>query len=67
VRENALVDAQYQRRESIAGEPYFVLRAGNHEVLGTSEIYSSGSARDNGIAAVKTAAPSAAVDDLTRR
>ena len=67
VRDNALVDARYHRRQSTAGEAYFVLRAGNHEVLGTSEMYSARSARDEGIEAVKAAAPDAAVDDLTRR
>lgn len=67
VRTNALVDARYQRRESTSGEAYFVLRGGNNEVLGTSEMYSSRSAREGGIQAVKAAAPDAGVDDLTRR
>lgn len=65
VRENAGVEERFQKRLSSSEEPYFVLRAGNNEVLGTSEMYSSPSARDRGIAAVKVAAPVAAVDDRT--
>jgi hypothetical protein len=43
----------------------FNLRAANGQVIGTSETYSSESARDNGIDAVKRAAPDAALSDLT--
>jgi uncharacterized protein YegP (UPF0339 family) len=46
--------------------PLFVLRAANNEVLGTSEMYSSAWARDGGIDAVKTSAPTASVDVQTR-
>ncbi len=37
--------------------PYFVLKAGNGEIIGKSEIYSSKSACKNGIASVKKNAP----------
>jgi uncharacterized protein YegP (UPF0339 family) len=63
VRTNAPIDSRYDRRRSIRSEPYFVLEAANGEIIGTSEMYSSESARDNGIAAVKTAAPTAEVVD----
>jgi hypothetical protein len=63
VRENAPLDSQYQRLLSQAGEPYFVLRAKNHEVIGCSEMYSSSGARETGIQAVKSDAPDAAVID----
>jgi uncharacterized protein YegP (UPF0339 family) len=63
VRANALIDARYDLRMSRSDEPYFVLRGGNNEVIGTSEMYSSSSARDRGIAAVKTSAPQAPIDD----
>lgn len=66
IRENALLDERFDRRVSSSGQAYFVLRAPNNEVLGTSELYSSGSARDEGIAAVKANAPSAVIDDETR-
>ena len=66
VRTNAATEERFDRRESSAGQPYFVLRANNNEVIGTSEMYSSSSARDGGIAAVRANAPGASVDDRTR-
>ena len=43
----------------------FNLKAGNNQVIGTSESYESVSARENGIKSVKKNAPDAKVDDLT--
>ncbi len=63
VKKNALDDARFERKVSKGGKPYFVLKAGNNEVIGTSEEYSGESARDNGVAAVKSAAPTASTDD----
>jgi uncharacterized protein YegP (UPF0339 family) len=40
-------------RESSMGEPYFNLKAANHQVIGTSEIYSSAASRNKGIESVK--------------
>lgn len=64
-RVNATFETRYQRRLSSAEEPYFVLRAANNEVLGTSEVYSSSLARDDGIALVKASAPTARIEDQT--
>ncbi len=65
VKTNADNDSRYDRRTSKGGKPYFVLKAANGEVIGTSEEYSSVESRENGIAAVKAAAPMAALDDRT--
>ncbi len=62
---NAALDARYDGRESSAKQPYFVLRANNNEVLGTSEMYVTARARDEGISAVKANARGASVDDRT--
>ena len=43
----------------------FNLKAGNNQVIGTSESYESVSARDNGIESVKKNAPGAKIDDQT--
>lgn len=59
VKANAPDDARYTRLNNSAGKPYFVLKASNGEPLGTSEAYSSASARDQGIEAVKRTAPTA--------
>ena len=63
VKKNAPDDARYERKVSKGGKPYFVVKARNNEVIGTSEEYSGESARDDGIAAVKSAAPMAPTDD----
>lgn len=65
VRKNAPDDSRYGRKTSTSGKPYFVLTAGNNQVIGTSEMYSSESARDAGIASVKAHAAGAKLDDKT--
>lgn len=65
VRVNAVIDSRYERKNSTRMEPYFILKAGNGEPIGKSEMYSSVAARDNGIESVKQNAPSAVVEDLT--
>ena len=65
VKQHAAADANFERKTSTAGQPYFVLKAVNKQVIGSSEMYSSTAARENGIASVKAHAPDAAVVDLT--
>ena len=65
VQKNASEDARYERKETASGKPMFNLKASNGQVIGTSEQYSSSSARDNGIESVKNNAPSANTVDLT--
>ena len=65
VRTNSPKDDRYERRTSVSNQPYFVLKAANGEPLGRSEMYSSASARDNGIESVKRNGPNAPVTDLT--
>ncbi len=65
VRSNSPDDARYQRKTSSNGKPYFTLTAANHQVIGTSEMYSSESAREGGIASVKANGPTAPVEDTT--
>lgn len=65
VRDNAPLDARYERKQASNGKYMFNLKAANHQVIGTSELYESTAGRDNGIESVKTNAPSAPVDDQT--
>lgn len=65
VRTNAPLDERYERKNSASGQPMFNLKAANHQVIGTSETYSSASARDAGIDSVKKNALGAQVEDLT--
>lgn len=61
VRANAPIDSRYDKRTASNGQYYFVLKASNGEIIGTSEMYVSQSGRDNGIQSVKTNAPSAPI------
>jgi uncharacterized protein YegP (UPF0339 family) len=65
VQKNAVDDANYDRLEASNGDPYFVLKAANAQVIGRSEMYSSKAAMENGIASVKSNAPGATIDDQT--
>jgi uncharacterized protein YegP (UPF0339 family) len=65
VKTNSANESRFDRRTSKAGKPYFVLKAANGEVIGTSEEYSSIEAMENGIAAVQHAAPMAGTQDQT--
>ncbi|MBW9275967.1 MAG: YegP family protein [Candidatus Thiodiazotropha taylori] len=65
VKKNAPDDAHFERKETKTGKHMFNLKAGNNQVIGTSESYESVAARDNGIESVKKNAPGAKVDDLT--
>ncbi len=63
VQKNSPDEARYVRKEATDGRAYFNLKAGNHQIIGTSQMYASASGRDNGIASVKTNGPSATVKD----
>jgi len=65
VKANSANDALYERKKSTSGNPYFVLKARNHEVIGKSEMYSSDAAMENGIASVKKNGPAATLHDIT--
>lgn len=62
-KKNASDDARYERKETKAGKYLFNLRAGNNQVIGTSQSYESASSRDNGIESVKKHAAGATVVD----
>ncbi len=65
VRVNSQFDGNYLDNLAKDDRFYFVLRADNHEVIGTSQMYQSKQARDVGKASVKTNGLSSSVVDLT--
>ena len=58
VQKNGLDAANFEHKMSHAGQPYFVLKAQNGEIIGKSQMYSSEAAAQTGIASVQTNAPS---------
>ena len=52
VKKNSQDEGKFDVLEAKDGSPYFVLKAGNGQVIGNSEMYSSSSACKNGIESV---------------
>lgn len=65
VKKNSSDDSKYEKNVSKNDKPYFNLKAANGQVIGTSELYESESARDNGIDSVKKNGPIGEIVDLT--
>jgi uncharacterized protein YegP (UPF0339 family) len=65
VKKNAPDDSRYERKDTKNGQFMFNLKAANHEIIGTSETYTTTEARNYGIESVKTNAPTAEVHDET--
>ncbi|MEM7280914.1 MAG: YegP family protein [Pseudomonadota bacterium] len=64
VRKNAGSKGRFEVRKAKNGKDYFVLKAGNHQVIGTSEMYNSGSSCSNGMKSVGKNAK-AKVEDIS--
>lgn len=65
IKKNAGTEERYERLVSKSSKPYFVIKAGNHQVIGQSQMYESEASRDNGIESVKKNGPDAELVDLT--
>ncbi len=65
VRKNSADNSRFESKETKSGKYMFNLRAGNSQVIGTSESYNSAVSRDNGIASVQKNAPDAKIVDET--
>ncbi|EPW3922507.1 YegP family protein [Enterobacter sichuanensis] len=65
VRTNSPQDERYEKKTASNGKFHFNLRAGNHQVIGSSQLYATEQSRDKGIASVKTNGSSQTVKDNT--
>jgi len=63
VRANCALDERYERKESANGKHYFNLRAANHQIIGTSQMYASTQSCESGIESVKANGGSGTVRD----
>lgn len=64
-RTNSADEAHYERLTAKDSSPYFVLKAANGEIIATSQMYTSESARDQGIASCRENGPTGAIHDAT--
>lgn len=65
VQKNSPDDDRYELKEASNGKFFFNLKAANHQVIGTSQMYVSAATRATGIASVKNNGPSEKIKDLT--
>jgi len=63
VRANCADDARYERRTASDGRYHFNLKAANHQVIGSSQLYASQAAREAGINSVKANGQATTVKD----
>lgn len=61
VQKNSPLEERYERKDASDGRLYFNLRAANHQVIGSSQMYKAAAGRDAGIESVKTNGPSTTV------
>lgn len=57
--------AKFELKKTAKGQFHFNLKAGNGEIIATSEMYESKASAENGIESVRKNAPVAEVVDLT--
>ena len=65
VRKNSQIAERFEEKVSKNGKFYFNLKSSNGQIVGTSEMYESKTAQENGIASVMKNAPEATIDDQT--
>ncbi|ATF90992.1 MULTISPECIES: YegP family protein [Cedecea] len=65
VRTNSPLDERFDKKVASNGKFYFNLKAGNHQVIGTSQMYATEQSRDKGIASVKNNGGTETVKDKT--
>ncbi|MDX1446507.1 YegP family protein [Lishizhenia sp.] len=63
VKKNGGEDDNFERKEAKNGQFYFNLKAGNGQIIGSSEMYTTKAARDNGISSVMKNAPDAEIKE----
>lgn len=65
VQKNSGDENRFEVRESKNGKPYFVLKAGNGQEIGRSEMYESKASCENGIASVQKNGSAEEIKDKT--
>ncbi|MDP2015359.1 YegP family protein [Hydrogenophaga sp.] len=61
VQKNSPVDAAYTHSDASDGRFYFNLKAANHQIIGTSQMYKTAAARRAGMESVRTNGPTTVV------
>ena len=64
VKKNSQDSTMFDRKTAANGKSYFTLKAGNGQVIGTSQMYEGTDGMENGIKSVATNAPGATVEEV---
>ncbi len=65
VQKNSSDAARFSKETAKNGSFYFNLKAGNHQIIGTSQMYKTEDGRDNGIKSCQTNGPTTTIKDST--
>jgi uncharacterized protein len=63
VQANCANEARYERKTASNGKAFFNLKAANHQVIGSSQMYATAASCESGIASVKANGVSTTVKD----
>ncbi|QYJ79458.1 YegP family protein [Shewanella acanthi] len=65
VQTNSQIEERFAKEVAKNDKPYFNLKAANHQIIGTSQMYASTASRDNGIRSVMDNGKTTTIKDLT--
>ena len=65
VQTNSPLDERYEKKTAKNDKEHFNLKAGNHQIIGSSQLYASAASRDAGIESVKKNGVTTTIKDLT--
>ncbi len=63
VQKNSSSETSFARSDASDGRFYFNLKAANHQIIGTSQMYKTAASRDAGIASVRTNGATTVIKD----
>ena len=63
VQKNCAMEERYEKKVASNGKFHFNLKAGNHQVIGTSQLYATEQSRETGIASVKANGATTTIKD----
>jgi uncharacterized protein len=65
IQTNSLLDERFEKKEAKGDKSFFNLKAGNHQVIGTSQMYETTKSRDGGMKSVMVNGKTATIKDNT--
>lgn len=65
VQTNSPHDGRYEKKVASNGKFHFNLKAANHQIIGSSQLYTTAQGRDSGIASVKNNGSTTTIKDNT--